>query len=106
VRGIIPILAMPYQDDETIDTACLLPEIDLLVQQGVHGVGFGFASEIARLTDACEHPDAQFWCELRALLDDLVDLVPDFAGDVPRTMAGALGAGSARSVAERAEGRT
>ncbi len=39
MRGITPTLAMPYQDDQTIDTACLLREIDFLIQQGMPGAG-------------------------------------------------------------------
>jgi 4-hydroxy-tetrahydrodipicolinate synthase len=49
--GIIPILSMPFGDDEVIDVADLTTQIDFLVGLGVQGVGFGFGSEIFRLTE-------------------------------------------------------
>lgn len=50
--GIIPILSMPFADDEAIDVADLLAQIDFLVGLGVQGIGFGFGSELFRLTEA------------------------------------------------------
>ena len=49
--GIIPILSMPFGDDEAIDFAGLTAQIDFLFRLGVQGVGFGFGSEIFRLTE-------------------------------------------------------
>lgn len=50
--GIIPILSMPFADDEAIDVADLLAQVDFLVGLGVQGIGFGFGSELFRLTEA------------------------------------------------------
>jgi dihydrodipicolinate synthase/N-acetylneuraminate lyase len=50
--GIIPILSMTFHDDDTIDHASLLAQAEFLIETGVTGVGFGFGSEIYRLTDA------------------------------------------------------
>ena len=52
VRGIIPILSMPFHDDDAIDLASLVRQAEFLIGTGVDGVGFGFGSEIYRLTDA------------------------------------------------------
>jgi dihydrodipicolinate synthase/N-acetylneuraminate lyase len=49
--GIIPILSMTCNDDDTIDHASLLAQAEFLIETGVTGVGFGFGSEIYRLTD-------------------------------------------------------
>lgn len=50
--GIIPILSMPFHDDDTIDLDRLVAQAEWLTETGVRGVGFGFGSEIFRLTDA------------------------------------------------------
>jgi dihydrodipicolinate synthase/N-acetylneuraminate lyase len=50
--GIIPILSMPFHEDDTIDLDRLVAQAEWLTETGVHGVGFGFGSEIFRLTDA------------------------------------------------------
>jgi 2-keto-3-deoxy-L-arabinonate dehydratase len=52
LKGVIPILSMPFTDDEAVDQEALGSEIDFLVDAGVDAMGFGFGSEILRLTDA------------------------------------------------------
>jgi 4-hydroxy-tetrahydrodipicolinate synthase len=51
VRGIFPILSMPFLDDDSIDFDGLVRQAEFLISTGVDGVGFGFGSEIFRLTD-------------------------------------------------------
>ncbi len=51
LSGILPVLAMPYADDESIDEDVLAREVAFLLGAGVDGIAFGFASDIARLTD-------------------------------------------------------
>src|SRR5688500_20117334 len=50
--GIIPILSMPFHDDDAIDVDALVAEAEFLAETGVAGIGFGYGSEITRLTDA------------------------------------------------------
>jgi 2-keto-3-deoxy-L-arabinonate dehydratase len=52
LEGIIPILSMPFRDDDAIDLDSLVAEAEFLTETGVDGVGFGYGSEIVRLTDA------------------------------------------------------
>src|SRR5687768_4881494 len=52
LEGIIPILSMPFLDDDAVDLASLVAEAEFLAKTGVDGVGFGYGSEITRLTDA------------------------------------------------------
>jgi 4-hydroxy-tetrahydrodipicolinate synthase len=52
VEGIIPILSMPFRDDDAIDLDALVCQAEFLIEAGVDGVGFGYGSEIFRLTDA------------------------------------------------------
>ena len=57
LRGVIPILAMPFDTQERVDLDSLHQEVDFLIDTGVEVVGFGFASEAFRLTEA-EHESA------------------------------------------------
>lgn len=50
--GITPILSMPFTADGAIDIDGLLKQIDFLEDTGVRAAGFGFGSEITRLTEA------------------------------------------------------
>jgi 2-keto-3-deoxy-L-arabinonate dehydratase len=52
VEGIIPILSMPFREDDAIDLDALVGQAEFLIEAGVDGVGFGYGSEIFRLTDA------------------------------------------------------
>ncbi len=49
--GITPILSMPFDDDEEIDHEGLRNQVDFLEGTGVRAVGFGFGSEIPKLTE-------------------------------------------------------
>jgi dihydrodipicolinate synthase/N-acetylneuraminate lyase len=57
IQGIIPILSMPFHHDDSIDSESLVRQAEFLIGTGVDGIGFGFGSEIYRLTDA-ERDDA------------------------------------------------
>ena len=43
---------MPFRDDDAIDFDALVCQAEFLIEAGVDGVGFGYGSEIFRLTDA------------------------------------------------------
>ncbi|MFM7322908.1 MAG: dihydrodipicolinate synthase family protein [Armatimonadota bacterium] len=47
--GVLPVLQMPFHDDETIDFPALLRECDVVCAQGAHGICFALASELFRL---------------------------------------------------------
>jgi 4-hydroxy-tetrahydrodipicolinate synthase len=51
IRGIYPILSMPFDADDAIDLDGLVRQAAFLVNAGVDGIGFGFGSEIFRLTE-------------------------------------------------------
>jgi len=51
VRGIYPILSMPFLDDDAVDFDGLVRQAEFLIAAGSDGIGFGFGSEIFRLTD-------------------------------------------------------
>ncbi|MGH2558001.1 MAG: dihydrodipicolinate synthase family protein [Thermomicrobiales bacterium] len=88
IEGIIPILSMPFLDDDAIDVDSLVAEAEFLVETGVDGVGFGYGSEIVRLTDA--ERDAA-----------LVAVAGAIGGRVP--IVAATGANSTRAALLRAE---
>ena len=48
--GITPILSMPFDEHEQIDLDALCAQVDFLDGSGVRAVGFGFASEIVKLS--------------------------------------------------------
>jgi dihydrodipicolinate synthase/N-acetylneuraminate lyase len=52
MRGIVPILLTPFDEQERIDEESLRSEVDFLIAAGVHGVGIALGSEIQKLTDA------------------------------------------------------
>jgi 4-hydroxy-tetrahydrodipicolinate synthase len=52
LEGIIPILSMPFLDDDAVDLDSLVAEAEFLAETGIDGIGFGYGSEIVRLTDA------------------------------------------------------
>jgi 4-hydroxy-tetrahydrodipicolinate synthase len=51
LRGVLPVLQVPYAGDGAIDLATLRREIDWVFAARVQGVAIGMASEIVRLTD-------------------------------------------------------
>jgi 4-hydroxy-tetrahydrodipicolinate synthase len=50
--GVLPVLQLPYHDDESIDWATLRKEIDWNFQCGVSGVVIAMVTEVLRLSDA------------------------------------------------------
>ena len=52
LRGVFPILAMPFDEDCRIDVDALRREVEFLVSAGVQGVGIALASEVPMLTEA------------------------------------------------------
>ena len=52
MHGLYPILAMPFDDDGSIDTEDLEREVEFAIEAGVDGVGLALGSEILKLTDA------------------------------------------------------
>jgi 2-keto-3-deoxy-L-arabinonate dehydratase len=51
LEGVIPILSMPFAEDEAIDFQGLADQVEYLVSAGIHGIGLGFGSELFRLTE-------------------------------------------------------
>jgi len=52
LRGVYPILAMPFDAAGRIDEDILRCEVDYLIDAGVDGVGIALASEVPMLTEA------------------------------------------------------
>ena len=52
IRGVLPVVQVPYSDDYAIDYSTLQRELEWLFACGVQGVVFGMVSEIFRITDA------------------------------------------------------
>ena len=88
VDGIVPIISMPFGPDGRIDIADLCREVDFLAGLDVPAFGFGFGSEVLRLTDQ-ERDES-----VRAAAEHLDGRKPLLAG---------VGAGSVRAVIGRSE---
>lgn len=52
IRGILPVVHMPYNDDLSIDHATLEREVDYLFATGAHGFSLALVSDTLRLTTA------------------------------------------------------
>ncbi len=52
MRGLFPILAMPFDDRDDIDVEDLQREVDFAIDAGVDGLGLAFGSEVNRLSEA------------------------------------------------------
>lgn len=52
ITGVLPVLQLPYLDDETIDWDTLRREVDYVFQNGAHGIVAAMVTEVLRLTDA------------------------------------------------------
>lgn len=48
--GVLPVLATPFTDDDSLNTGALADEIDFVIDQKVHGVVLGMVSEVLRLS--------------------------------------------------------
>jgi 4-hydroxy-tetrahydrodipicolinate synthase len=51
LKGVLPVLQLPYDEDYSIDFATLQKEIAWVFKAGAEGAVLGMASEILRLTD-------------------------------------------------------
>ena len=52
LQGVIPIVVTPFATDGSVDLDQLDAEVEFLVSRGVKWVGFGFGSEVNRLSQA------------------------------------------------------
>jgi 4-hydroxy-tetrahydrodipicolinate synthase len=52
MRGVYPILAMPFDEKGRIDVEDLRREVEFAIEAGVHGLGIALASEIFKLSEA------------------------------------------------------
>ncbi len=52
IKGAVPVLAMPFDDDGQIDEESLRREIDFCVEAGSQAICYGIGSESNQLTDA------------------------------------------------------
>ena len=52
MRGVYPILSMPFDEEGRIDVEDLQREVEYCVDAGVHGLGIAMASEIFKLSEA------------------------------------------------------
>ena len=52
IKDVLPVVHMPYTDDQQIDYATLEREIDYLFEMGSHGFCLALVSDLLRLTTA------------------------------------------------------
>lgn len=88
LRGVLPIVQLPFLDDERIDFETLQQEVDFGFAQGIDGLGTGMVSETLKLTFA----------ERRQVAERLVEFA---AGRGPVFIA--VGAEGTRQAVELAE---
>jgi len=50
IQGVLPVLHMPYKDDDSIDYDVLAREVDFVIDAGADGITLALASELLRLT--------------------------------------------------------
>ena len=50
IAGVLPVLHMPYRDDDSIDFDILAGEVDYVIEAGADGIVLALASELLRLT--------------------------------------------------------
>lgn len=58
IKGAVPVLVMPYDENGTIDDGSLRRQLDFCLEAGSQAIAFGMGSESASLTDA---ERAQVW---------------------------------------------
>ena len=51
IKGVLPVVQLPYNDDFTIDFDTFKREIDWLFDEGVDGIVLAMVTEVLRLTD-------------------------------------------------------
>ena len=90
LRGIIPILLVPFDASGDIDEISLRRVVRFELEGGVHGIGInGFASEAYKLTDAERERTVQI------VADEVAGSVPLVIGIAP---------GSTRAAQHQARG--
>jgi dihydrodipicolinate synthase/N-acetylneuraminate lyase len=52
MRGVFPILITPFDTQDRIDVDSLQSVVDYCIDEGVHGLGIAYATEIPKLTEA------------------------------------------------------
>ena len=52
IKDVLPVVHMPYTDDQAIDYAVLESEVDYLFETGAHGFCLALVSDLLRLTAA------------------------------------------------------
>ena len=52
MQGLFPILATPFDGADRIDVEDLRREVDFVIENGAHGVGIAFASEVVKLSES------------------------------------------------------
>jgi 4-hydroxy-tetrahydrodipicolinate synthase len=72
IRGAVPVLAMPFEEDGAIDEESLRREIDFCLEAGAQAICFGVGSESNQLADA---ERAQVWTLAARHLKGAVPLV-------------------------------
>ncbi len=60
LKGVLPVFATPFHDDESIDEAALGKEIDFAYDCGVHGIVMAMVSETLRMTTEERKQVAEF----------------------------------------------
>lgn len=66
IQGVLPVVQMPFRDDDEIDFGLLKRQVDWAFEVGADGVGTGMVSEVGKLT-------AKERSELTARLPELAD---------------------------------
>lgn len=94
LHGVVPILMTPVLEDGEIAWDDLRREVEFLIAQGVSAYGFGFGSEVFRLTEA----------ELDAALEIVVRQTAGRAQVIANVQAGSTRAAVERAHAARAIG--
>lgn len=51
MRGVFPILIMPYDEQGRIDEESLRSEVEFNIKAGLHGLGLAMGSEVLKLTE-------------------------------------------------------
>lgn len=72
IKGAVPVLAMPFDDDGAIDEDSLRREIDFCLEAGSQAICFGIGSESNQLTDA---ERARVWTLAAQHLNGAVPLI-------------------------------
>lgn len=88
LSGVVPILMTPVLEDDEIGWDDLCREVDFLIGHGIRTFGFGFGSEVFRLTDSER--------------DDALDVVVQHTARRAHVIANVL-AGSTAAAVRRAE---